>query len=79
MKITNIDVEKLTGEKKPSLSRNAQKSSTKDSGGILGGLAQTALAAMPLVPKKYIAMGGGVIFLILYGAGSLIWDIVSFF
>lgn len=79
MAIQRIDVEKLTGEKKSPFTRNSQKSSAKDSGGILGGIAQTALAAMPLVPKKYIAMGGGVILLILYGAGSLIWDIISLF
>lgn len=78
MAVQKIDIREITGEQKKSpLSSNAQKSAKKDSGSILGGLAQTGLAALPLVPKKYIAMGFGVIFLIVYGFGSLVWDIVS--
>lgn len=80
MAIQKFNIRELTGEpKKSPLSDNGKKSTKKDSGSILGGLAQTGLAALPLVPKKYIAIGVGVIFIILYGTVSLIMDVVNLF
>ena len=63
----------------PSVKKLSKSQQKNDSGSILGGLAGTAMAALPLVPKKYIIMAGSAIAVTLYGAVSLIWDIISLF
>ena len=69
----------LKDQKKSTTFNNPQKKAKKDSGSMLNDLAQTGLTALPFVPKKYIAMGAGVIGVFLYGAGSLLYDIISLF
>lgn len=76
MAVQKFNIKEIVGD---SELKKTTKSTKKDSGGILGGLAQTGMAALPFVPKKYIAIGVVSIFIFLYGAGSIIIDIINLF
>jgi len=77
MAVQKIDIKsKIASDKK---SAPISKPKKEDSGSIIGGLAGTAMAAMPLIPNKFKVMAGVGIFFLIYGVASCIADIISLF
>ena len=83
MDLKKLDIKNFVGEQKKSsststsTSKSSSKKTEKDSGSIMGGLAGTAMAALPFIPTKLKVIAGFGIFLIIYGGGSLVYDIVE--
>ena len=79
MTVQKLDIKSKIASDKKSDSQKTQKPKKEDSGSIIGGLAGTAMAAMPLIPNKFKVMAGVGIFFLIYGVGSFIADIISLF
>jgi len=75
MTLQDINIKTKIGSKS-NQSANPKK---EDKGSVIGGLAGTALAAMPFIPKKFKIMAGVAFFFLLYGVGNFLYDIISLF
>jgi len=76
MAIQRINIKSAVEKQNQRSASNASK--PKKESGMLGDLAATAITALPLIDTKYKVWAGVGVFVILYGVGSLIYDIFNF-